>query len=287
MIPSPPGPTAPADPTPAAVPPAAPEAAPKPRAPRWGFWGTTAWAIPVLLAFILGQFAIAVGLVALKGDEADFAAAMRILTFQGEELDVALMERLVMRGDGLALAAFGTLLPVLLVIWGAVRLAGRSLTEYLALVRPRRNDVVIGVYVTFLFAVGVDVVTWLIGRDLIPPSVSEMYTTSRDSGTLIYLLFGTVIAAPLVEELMFRGFLFRGWSQTRFGAVLGTLLTAPLWASLHMQYDLYFMGHVLVIGFMLGWLRARSGSTLLTMGLHALLNAWAMLEVALITEWFK
>jgi membrane protease YdiL (CAAX protease family) len=54
-----------------------------------------------------------------------------------------------------------------------------------------------------------------------------------------------------------------------------------------MQYDWFFMGHIVVIGVMLGWLRWRSGSLLLTMGLHALLNAWAMLEVAVITEWLN
>lgn len=266
MIPSPPSTTELAEPA------AAPAAAVLPaRAPRWGFWGTTVWAIVLLLAFILGQTAVAVGLVMWQGGGADLMAA----------------EKLLMRGDALALAAFGTFPPCFLVVWWAVRWARRSLTEYLALVRPSRRDVLVGVAATVFFAIAVDVVTWLTGRNLVPPAVVEMYVTSRDSGTLIYLLLGIVIAAPLTEEMIFRGFLFRGWSQTRFGAVLATLLTAPVWASLHMQYDWFFMGHIVVIGLMLGWLRARSGSLLLTMGLHALLNAWAMLEVAVITEWFK
>jgi membrane protease YdiL (CAAX protease family) len=263
VIPSPPSPTELAEPP--AVP-ASPE-----YAPRWGFWGTTGWAAFLLLAFILGQSAVAVGL----------------LMFQGGETDMAAAEKLLMRGDALALAAFGTFPPCFLVVWGAVRLARRSLTEYLALVLPNRRDVLIGLAATVTFAIAVDVVTYSTGRDLVPQAVVDMYLTSRDSGTLIYLLLGIVIAAPLTEELIFRGFLFRGWSQTRFGAVGATLLTAPLWASLHMQYDWFFMSHIVVIGFMLGWLRWRSGSLLLTMGLHALLNAWAMLEVAVIMEWLN
>jgi membrane protease YdiL (CAAX protease family) len=241
------------------------------RAPRWGFWGTTAWAILLMLAFILGQTAVAIGLMIWQGGGTDLSGA----------------EKLLMRGDMLALAAFGTLPGCFLVIWGAVRLARRSLTEYLALVPPSRRDVLIGLAATASFAVVVDIVTHLSGRNIVPPAVAEMYVASRDSGTLIYLMLGIVIAAPLTEELIFRGFLFRGWSQTRFGAVGATLLTAPLWASLHMQYDWFFMGHIVVIGVMLGWLRWRSGSLLLTMGLHALLNAWAMLEVAVITEWLN
>lgn len=265
MIPSPPSPAELAEPPAVSVP------GPRPARARWGFWSTTGWAVLLLLAFILGQLAVAIGLVMFQGGEADFAT----------------MERLLMRGDGLALAAFGTFPPCFLLIWGAVRLARRSLTEYLALVLPSRRDALVGLAATVFFAIAVDVVTYLTGRNLVPPAVVDMYLTSRDSGTLIYLLLGIVIAAPLTEELIFRGFLFRGWSQTRFGAVLATLLTAPLWASLHMQYDWFFMGHIVVIGLMLGWLRARSGSLLLTMGLHALLNAWAMLETAVIIEWIK
>lgn len=265
MIPSPPSPTELAEPPAASVP------EPRPPRARWGFWGTTGWAVLLLLAFILGQTAVAVGLVMLQGGGADLSAA----------------EKLLMRGDALALAAFGTFPPCFLVVWWAVRLARRSLTEYLALVLPSRRDALVGLAATVFFAVAVDVVTYLTGRNLVPPAVVDMYVASRDSGTLIYLLLGIVIAAPLTEEMIFRGFLFRGWSQTRFGAVLATLLTAPLWASLHMQYDWFFMGHIVVIGFMLGWLRARSGSLLLTMGLHALLNGWAMLETAVIIEWLK
>jgi membrane protease YdiL (CAAX protease family) len=268
VIPSPPSPTE------LAEQPAVPVSVygqPEPRAPRWGFWSTTAWAVLLLLAFILGQTVVAVGLVIWQGGEADLAVA----------------EKLLMRGDALALAAFGTFPPCFLVVWLAVRLARRSLTEYLALVLPSRRDALVGLAATVFFAIAVDVVTYLTGRNLVPPAVVEMYVTSRDSGTLIYLLLGIVIAAPLTEELIFRGFLFRGWSQTRFGAGLATLLTAPLWASLHMQYDWFFMGHIVVIGFILGWLRARSGSLLLTMGLHAVLNAWAMLETAVIIDWIK
>jgi membrane protease YdiL (CAAX protease family) len=261
MIPSPP--------TEFAAAPAAPDL--PARARRWGFWGTTVWAVVLLLTFILSQSAVAVGLLIFQGDAANLVTA----------------EKLLMRGDALALAAFGTFPPCFLVVWWAVRWARRSLTEYLALVPPRRRDVLIGLAATAGFAIAVDVVTYLTGRDLVPPTVVNMYVTSRDTGTLIYLLLGVVIAAPLTEEMIFRGFLFRGWSQTRFGAVLATLLTAPLWASLHMQYDWFFMGHIVLIGLMLGWLRARSGSLLLTMGLHALLNAWAMVEVAVIIEWIK
>jgi membrane protease YdiL (CAAX protease family) len=55
-------------------------------------------------------------------------------------------------------------------------------------------------------------------------------------------------------------------------------VTALLWALSHAQYNLFFISQVFVLGLPLGWFRFKSGSTILTILLHGLLNLEAMLE---------
>jgi membrane protease YdiL (CAAX protease family) len=50
---------------------------------------------------------------------------------------------------------------------------------------------------------------------------------------------------------------------------------------MHTQYELFFLTQIFVLGLLLGWIRWRSGSTLLTIMLHALVNAGAFAQAAL------
>jgi membrane protease YdiL (CAAX protease family) len=56
------------------------------------------------------------------------------------------------------------------------------------------------------------------------------------------------------------------------------IVTSSIWALSHVQYDLFFMAQVFVSGLLLGWFRWLSGSTILTMLLHGLLNCEGTLE---------
>ena len=81
-----------------------------------------------------------------------------------------------------------------------------------------------------------------------------------------------IIVAPAGEEIMFRGFLFRGWARSERSAWPAIVVISVLWAGLHVQYDWTGMLQIFVIGLFLGWVRWRSGSALLTFLLHALFN---------------
>jgi hypothetical protein len=58
-----------------------------------------------------------------------------------------------------------------------------------------------------------------------------------------------------------------------------------LWALLHVQYAWVLMVQIFVIGLVLGWIRWRSGSTLLTIVLHVLVNLESTIETALKLGW--
>jgi membrane protease YdiL (CAAX protease family) len=90
-----------------------------------------------------------------------------------------------------------------------------------------------------------------------------------------------VVVTPIGEETLFRGFLFRGWLRTPRDAWPVIVVTAVLWALVHVQYDAYVIAQVFVFGLMLGWLRWATGSTILTMLLHGMINFEGMLETAI------
>jgi membrane protease YdiL (CAAX protease family) len=60
-----------------------------------------------------------------------------------------------------------------------------------------------------------------------------------------------------------------------------------LWAALHIQYDWAGVLQIFVIGLFLGWVRLRSGSTLLTFFLHALFNLEGSVETVLYVKFFS
>jgi membrane protease YdiL (CAAX protease family) len=97
------------------------------------------------------------------------------------------------------------------------------------------------------------------------------------------LAVALIVAAPLMEELLFRGFFFPGYARSLgpWGAII---VTAAGWAVMHVQYETFYIVQIFVLGCAFGWLRWRSGSTLLTVILHAIVNALALAQVAFLVE---
>jgi membrane protease YdiL (CAAX protease family) len=168
---------------------------------------------------------------------------------------------------------------VLLAVWAWVR--GASAIDYLGFIWPRRSDVILGIIaVIVLIAVG-DAVSWLIGRDVVTSFQDNIYRTASADRTLPLLWLAVVLATPIGEEALFRGFLFRGWLRKPGDAWPAIVLTALLWALIHVQYDWFIVCEIFVSGLLLGWLRWASGSTILTIFLHALINFEGMSETFL------
>ncbi len=94
------------------------------------------------------------------------------------------------------------------------------------------------------------------------------------------LLIGAAVGAPIAEELLFRGLLFGVLRDTRLRLTGTMIVTAALWSALHMQYSLYGLAAIFLIGLYLGWLRERTGSLLPPMICHALYNGTIVVALA-------
>ena len=96
----------------------------------------------------------------------------------------------------------------------------------------------------------------------------------KSAGGLLTLLIGACVAAPIVEEFVVRGFMFRGWSESFVGPVGAIVLTSAAWAMTHTQYDWFGRFWVFVVGLVLGHFRWRTNSTWLTVMVHSAINTF-------------
>lgn len=233
----------------------------------WKFRGSAAWGIAALIAWVVGQFVGAFAMFAWYGAEAPAIVAQ-----QGVAGPLAI-----------AITLFAAPWPIL-VLWFAIRRAGCDFADYMAINPVRRADIVIGLAVVIVLLPLGDLASYLTGRDIVPPFVVTAYKLARDNGTLILLTLAFTVAAPFMEEFIFRGFLYRGFSASRLGVAGGVVVASACWAVMHVQYEVFFIVQIFLLELVFGWLRWRSDSLTLTLGLHSLINLSALIQTAIIVE---
>ena len=103
---------------------------------------------------------------------------------------------------------------------------------------------------------------------------------------LVYDYLGAVVFAPVVEEILCRGFLFLGLRK-RLGTAPALLLSSLLFALLHVQYDLFGLLSVFLFGVICALLAWRTNSILPGIILHAIYNLLLTISVHVIyyTPW--
>ena len=86
----------------------------------------------------------------------------------------------------------------------------------------------------------------------------------------ILLVFAIVVLAPLGEEILFRGFLYRACAA-RFGPFWGMALSGLLFGAAHLEWQVF--PAFAVLGMVLAHLYRKSGNLWLCIATHAVFNA--------------
>ena len=73
-----------------------------------------------------------------------------------------------------------------------------------------------------------------------------------------------------------------GFRSSFLGPIGAVVLTPAAWAAIHLQYDAYGISTIFVMGCLLGTARIQTGSVLLPIGMHVLVNLIATTEAALL-----
>jgi uncharacterized protein len=237
--------------------------APAPHHPRiWNFWGTLLWGLFVFAAMFVGQVAVIAYFVLLRDGPVDVAAAIHVV------------------GGGLtiSLSVIMGLPAVVLALWIAIRLSGTSFADYLALRWTSWRNFFIGVTALFALVAGWELLSRAVGREVAPGFMLDVLKSAQADGALWLLVIAFCVAAPMSEEFFARGFLYRGWSESRLGPAGAIVLSSLAWTSLHLQYDWFFFGEIFSIGLLFGYLRYRTNSTWLPVVLHGLNNLAATIQ---------
>ncbi|MET4388873.1 membrane protease YdiL (CAAX protease family) [Bradyrhizobium sp. F1.4.3] len=169
------------------------------------------------------------------------------------------------QASGIILSAPATIA----VLWVAVRMAGRDFAEYLALNWPSRDQLVLAFGIVIIFMTIEIFVTIKVGATR--PQAGSGFVIGGTSGLLLWAL-ASCIVAPVVEEFVFRGFMFRGWSRSFLGPGGAIVLISALWAMQHIQYGWYERSWIFVSGLIFGGFRFRTKSTWLCVMAHSAMN---------------
>jgi uncharacterized protein len=232
----------------------------------WGYWATIGWSI---VAFLVGQFA-ALAVVMLWRPGA--LNSLITTAYDGEFITL-----FILVSNPITIAVFAL----------AVRLARADIADYLALHWPPTR------YITtaLLWLVGLialsDGLLFVTGHDLVTPFQLQSYTSAAAEGWLPAMWIAAIVVAPAGEEVMFRGFLYRGFVRSERSVWPAIVVISLSWAALHIQYDWTGVLQIFVVGLFLGVVRWRSGSVLLTFLLHALFNLEGTLETVLQIKFFS
>ncbi len=159
-------------------------------------------------------------------------------------------------------------------LFAHLRKAGTA-GRYLGFRRVSLASTVVWTLALLALVAASDFLTVHLGKPVVPEFMQHAYTTA---GFAPLLWLALLVAAPLAEETLFRGFLFVGILHSKLGPPGAVFITASIWALIHVQYDAYGVLTVFLAGLLLGFARLQTGSLYLTMFLHFLMNLIATIE---------
>jgi membrane protease YdiL (CAAX protease family) len=163
---------------------------------------------------------------------------------------------------------------VLLVIYILVRLYGQQFPD-LGLRKWQSQWLLLvagGFFSYFVLSV---MVRYFVGSFIsVPEEVQQVGFTSPTGPELVLVFLMLVVLVPFAEEVLFRGFLFKG-VRSKFSFVVTALVVSVLFAVAHGQLDVGL--DVFALSIVLCYLREQTGSIWPGVLLHSLKNGIAFL----------
>jgi len=165
-------------------------------------------------------------------------------------------------------------LAYLLGLFGILRLHGPdiSIREFVGMRRTSWWFLPIGLALGVVASVGADIAyTAITHRFPVDdgPALVDIFRATRAGGRVL-IAVEIAVAGPLIEELIFRGALFRPLRRT-VAPLVTVVVTAVLFTLTHLFWQKF--GPILVVGVCLGLVRTWSGSLFASWALHAAFNA--------------
>jgi len=233
----------------------------------WGPWATIGWTLLCIVVMFVAQF----------------AAFIIFIVFRTATNPSTRFDDLISNGNLWTLATLLSTPAAVGFVALLVRWRRYPIRDYLALNWAPARSVAIAFAGLAGLLIGTDLTLYLLGR----PIVSQIMVDVYRSAWLPGLLLAIVVLAPIGEETLFRGFLYKGIAASRAGPLVAIVVSSIVFALLHTQYDSYGVIAVAAIGLYLAVVRYKAESLLLTMLLHAVASTYATLEIVAQEHWLK
>ena len=231
--------------------------------------------LPVIAAVFLG---ITLSLLGTSGADSAFEIWMQqnpveVSFFSDEKIIIFPVEN-----------AVNYLLTVPLQIWFIFWLLKRrkiDLSKNLGLYHFNRNALIYSLVAWLILYIVLTVYGFVF--QITPP---EEFIQLMKATPFVLNFLMVVICAPIVEELLFRGFLFSQLRTTKLGIYGSIILTSLIWTSIHLQYDLLLLIPIFLLGLLLGYLMHKYNSLYLVIIVHAVHNLQATLFMEFFYDYF-
>ena len=173
----------------------------------------------------------------------------------------------------------------IIVLALVIRLKRWPVLEYLGAALPPHGAILRALALLVALTVAMEGTMTLVGQNVVPPFQLASYVTAKEAGYLPALFAAVVLFAPIGEEIVFRGFLYRGFVRRPGREPYAIVVITLLWMLAHQQYDWAGMLQIFIIGLLLGGVRWWTGSIAPTILMHMLANLFAAIETAIYVEW--
>lgn len=190
------------------------------------------------------------------------------------------------RGDGAgpfvaALAA--SQVAAIVVTLLAARAFDSRVAHVLALAPPRQGWMVYPAAMALMLAIfgTYSLAVWVAAPGVVVKDLAPFAALMRSDAWWVALL-AIGIGAPLMEELLFRGFLLSALAKNRIGFAAGSVVTTAAWTGLHASYSVLGLFEVFAVGLFFSWLLWRTGSLRVPIFCHAAYNSAIALFLLLV-----
>lgn len=228
---------------------------------KWGFWATIIWTFVITAV----------------------RAGINLFTIQLKygSISKEIFGRVTNDSNFIFLLFFTNLVIVVAALCGVIKLKKNSnIKEYLAINRISLNQFLFWGIVAFIFIAAGYFIPYF--RGISQTVQYQFYINMYNSTTHHWIFFITLaITGPLIEELVFRGFMFSGFASSFLRPAGAIIVTALLWAGLHyFTGGLFLMFYLIIPGLAVGIARYKTNSLLTPIMMHSLVNLGEVVKIA-------
>jgi len=236
-------------------------------AKAWGLWATLGFSAIIFALFFVLQILVATAFISLakaKHPELDLEVYAKSLSSNGFCI-------------GIMAIVSGLICTPLTLLFTKLH-KNISVKNYIGFKEPLKREWVQWLLILAAYLFLSDGISLLLHQTIVPPFMVDAYKTASSLPTL---LFAIVVVAPIFEEIFFRGFLFQGIRYSQLGPIGAIGITSLFWAVIHLQYDIYGIATIFVLGLLFGIARLKTDSIHLLMVMHSFVGLVATMETAL------